>query len=215
MDLVKELEQVEKWASPHVPSHMAALPKQTKDDKNTLDTEEFHTAEGEESTPMSTTTEEDQIWEGVGINETLYNLFTQYKFSDVEALPPDELRVQLNRVTGDFKLNEIADANDALSAILESLHREGCDNDKKCLAHHVFGGLLMEQTFCPDCLATSEPQLREDSFLHIVAAAGMVDIARERKSSKKNPLSFGQNLRQSMGLGTKECPSAGKSISKM
>jgi len=100
----------------------------------------------------------------LGMIDALCNLFSQYEMSHLSVLPPNELRQTLQAISGRFDLGEIADANEALDAILSHIHDESgalCPDRSKCLSHAVFGGLMMEQTFCPKCDATSEPSLRE------------------------------------------------------
>lgn len=109
----------------------------------------------------------------VGLLDALCNLFVQYEFSDQSALPPTELRECLMSVSADFKLGEIADANEALDAILQRIHAEQsstCPHAYKCLSHEVFGGNIMEQTICSRCGASSEPTLRSDFILTFQAA---------------------------------------------
>ena len=141
----------------------------------------------------------------IGIIDALCNLFAKYELSDLHVLPPDELRTTLQAITGRFDLGAIADANEALDAVLGHIHIESaknCPDTKKCLSHAVFGGVIMEQTFCPSCDATSEPMLRT-AFMQNIYAAEIVEIAR------RNPHeSFASLIGRCSGVAQKECPSA-------
>jgi len=140
----------------------------------------------------------------LGMIDALCNLFTQYEMSHLSVLPPDELRQTLQAISGRFDLGEIADANEALDAILGHIHDENgtrCPDHTKCLSHAVFGGLMMEQTFCPKCGSTSEPTLRQ-AFMHNLSAVELIEAA------KKNPTeTFAYLIRRCSGVGQKECPS--------
>lgn len=97
----------------------------------------------------------------------LCNLFIQYEFTDEQVLPPDELRSLLGSLDEKFGLGKIADANEALDAILQKIHGEFstlCPSQCKCLAHQTFGGQVLEQFICGLCGASSEPRI-SDSFM--------------------------------------------------
>jgi hypothetical protein len=142
--------------------------------------------------------------------DALCNLFTKYQLSDKSVLPPTELRMTLSTISDSFQLGEIADANEALDVILNKIHEESiscCNNEQThCLAHVVLGGLLLEQTFCPCCFATSEPVLYKNSFIHQVNAAELIQHARIYASHGRQA-PFGYLIRKSSGVGRKECPS--------
>jgi hypothetical protein len=76
-----------------------------------------------------------------------------------------------------------------------------CPGPPKCLAHHVFGGLLMEQSVCLECRASSEPCLRSD-FVHCVYAAEMISLAFECPGQ-----TFGKLLNQCLKVAPRGCPS--------
>ena len=156
--------------------------------------------------------------------EALCNLFVQYEFAESLILPPTELRTTLSKISSQFRIGEIADANETLEAILERIHLEctpSCPyGSHKCLAHTVFGGLLMEQSFCRSCGATSEPMLRND-FLHYVYAAELISLyhkqeeqqrVREQGQQKNDLLQdeksvFGNLLHECLGVCPRSCPS--------
>ena len=108
-----------------------------------------------------------------GLLEALCNLFVEYEFTNQNVLPATQLRDSLAALSDDFKLGEIADANEALDVILQRIHTEQCKvcpHKQKCLSHAVFGGCIMEQSTCQRCSATSEPSLRSDFILCFQAA---------------------------------------------
>ena len=145
---------------------------------------------------------------GIGIIDALCNLFAQYEQSHKTVLPPDELRVALSEVNTQFGLGSIADANEALLAILGRIHDESastCPTQSRCLSHFILGGAVMEQAFCPLCYATSEPTVWE-SFVHHFSAADLVQCAIQR-GKRQNKVSFGRLLRDAMGVQAKSCPS--------
>ena len=169
--------------------------------------------------------------------EALCNLFVQYEFSEVNILPPTELRNTLSTLYDQFQLGEIADANETLEAILERIHMEctpSCPyGQNKCLAHTVFGGLLMEQSICPLCGATSEPMVRND-FLHYIYAAELISLYQKKlkynsennskngpgNNSENNNFSskksrFGNLLHECLGVNPRSCPSSEDSIMKI
>lgn len=111
----------------------------------------------------------------------LCNLFVQYEFTDLSVLPPDELRVSLGQLSADFEFGKIADANEALTTILERIHYEMktiCPHSMKCLSHATFGGMMLEQGICSLCGAYDEPKLRND-FLLYFQAAELISLAKE------------------------------------
>lgn len=172
----------------------------------------------------------------LGMIDALCNLFSQYEMSHLSVLPPNELRQTLQAISGRFDLGEIADANEALDAILSHIHEESgalCPDRSKCLSHAVFGGLMMEQTFCPKCDATSEPSLREAFMVCVCGAMRLEKIVSTVQqygqltnhpphhaqhncsavelidAAIKNPSdTFACLIRRCSGVGQKECPSA-------
>lgn len=175
----------------------------TKSDKSTLPySDEEEEEEGS-----------DKEEETSDILSVVCNLFIQYEFTDMDVLPPTELRQTLQYISDKFKLGEHADANEALLVILESIHNESelCSSGvQKCLSHSVFGGLLMEQTFCSACYATGEPKVRQD-FLHYLNMSEAIRVSqqhhRQENRSKANHLSFGLLLRKCLGVTAMACPS--------
>lgn len=89
------------------------------------------------------------------IMSILCNLFTEYKFTNFNELSPIELRIALSSISEKFELGSMADSNEALDAILNLIHQQcvpKCgENNKKCLAHQVFGAQLLEYTKCRKC----------------------------------------------------------------
>eukprot|EP01040_Poterioochromonas_malhamensis_P000590 gene590-630_t len=103
----------------------------------------------------------------------LCNLFIQYEFTDQDVLPPNELRESLSALSADFELGKIADATETLETILQAIHDEFnalCPNHVKCLAHATFGGIILEQSRCNLCGASSEPTIRANYLLYFQAA---------------------------------------------
>ena len=167
------------------------------------------------------------ICESRSILDALCNLFVQYQCTELSILPPTELRTTLSDLFSQFQLGEIADANETLEAILETIHSEhkpACSHSShKCLAHTVFGGLLMEQATCSECSESSAPMLRSD-YVHYVYAAELISLAaasdneeqmgassRELHSSSQctgsqNQKRFGKLLHDCMGVSPRCCP---------
>ena len=113
-----------------------------------------------------------------GMLDSLCNLFIQYEFTDATVLPPTQLRLALSALSSQFELGKIADANEALDAILQRVHSECssvCPDRRKCLSHLVFGGLVMEQATCSACGGTGEPLLRSDFIMCVHAAELLAD----------------------------------------
>ena len=158
----------------------------------------------------------------MGLLEALCNLFVQYQYTELSILPPTELRTTLSDLFSQFQLGEIADANETLEAILETIHVEctpSCSHNgnNNCLAHTVFGGLLMEQSACHNCSAKSAPMLRSD-YVHYVYAAELISLgeADEKKNCYMNDPAtnadrtqrrFGHLLHECMGVSPRCCPS--------
>eukprot|EP00605_Chrysophyceae_sp_TOSAG23-4_P000083 GSChrysophyteH1.ASY1.ANO1.85.1 assembled CDS len=149
------------------------------------------------------------------IIDALCNLFLQYELSEKDVLPPDELRLTLSQISQQFELGRIADANEALMTILGRIHDDNasvCPDSAKCLSHFIMGSSLLEQSFCPECHATSEPSMCPGVFIHDVSAQGVIDearaaLSRERGARGRPKSSFGQLLRRAMGVAQKSCPS--------
>jgi hypothetical protein len=158
----------------------------------------------------------------MGLLDALCNLFVLYQYTELSILPPTELRMTLSDLFSQFQLGEIADANETLEAILETIHAEctpTCSHNghNNCLAHTVFGGLLMEQSACLTCSAKSEPMLRSD-YVHYVYAAELISLGKA--DVKKNiymtdaetktdytQRRFGHLLHECMGVSPRCCPS--------
>lgn len=138
--------------------------------------------------------------------DSLMNLFIQYEFTDLSTIPANELRRSLSSISDKFKIGDIADANEALESILQQLHVESkpvCPTGHhKCISHTVFSGLIIEQSTCHRCLATSEPQVKSD-FIHSIYAHELISISRQTKT----PLYFGELLKQCLQTHQRKCPS--------
>jgi hypothetical protein len=156
-------------------------------------------------------------------------LFSQYKYSTKDAVPPTEVRQTLAQLFASdhrFQIGQMDDAAEAYSGILEHLHnsfagrvaiekgvpapdpkapsKEGVKefNCGPCLAHEVFGITLSEQTTC-ECGVTSKP-LEYKTFIHYVSAAAL----REHQSKSKKKLGLGQLLQKCVDTSAdvKSCP---------
>jgi hypothetical protein len=56
--------------------------------------------------------------------DALVNIFINYEFTDLNYIPPDELRLSLSQISDRFHVRDIADANEALETILFMLHSD-------------------------------------------------------------------------------------------
>lgn len=147
------------------------------------------------------------------VMEALCNLFVQYEHAKLSTIPSTELRKILSGLFDECRLGGIADANETLEAILERIHQECtpmCPHGShKCLAHTVFGGLLLEQATCRSCGASSEPKIRND-FMHYVYAAELIAL-NEKQSHRPGPdmlrSRFGSLLHECMEVSFRSCPS--------
>jgi hypothetical protein len=142
--------------------------------------------------------------------EALCNLFTQYEHTELSTVPPTELRKVLSGLFDHCKLGKIADANETLQAMLEKIHME-CSHENPCLAHTVFGGLLLEQATCTSCGMTSEPKMR-NNFMHYVYASELIRahtrrISRPPGAGDVQRSRFGGLLYESLGANSRSCPS--------
>jgi Ubiquitin carboxyl-terminal hydrolase len=143
--------------------------------------------------------------------EALCNLFVQYEHTDLSSIPSTELRKTLSGLFNECRLGEIADANETLEAILERIHQECtpmCPHGShKCLAHSVFGGLLLEQATCQSCGASSVPKMRND-FMHYVYAAELITLNEKQRPGPDMLRSrFGNLLHECMEVSFRSCPS--------
>ena len=143
--------------------------------------------------------------------EALCNLFVQYEHADLATIPSTELRKTLSGLFDECRLGEIADANETLEAILERIHQECtpmCPHGShKCLAHNVFGGLLLEQATCRSCGASSVPKMRND-FMHYVYAAELITLNEKQRPGPNMLRSrFGNLLHECMEVSFRSCPS--------
>lgn len=114
----------------------------------------------------------------------LCNLFIQYEFTEEQVLPPDDLRSLLGQLDEKFEFGKIADANEALDAILTRIHGEFsylCPDRCKCLAHQTFGGVVMEQVICSLCGASAEPTVPDGFLMYFQAIEMLREAAQENK----------------------------------
>ena len=140
--------------------------------------------------------------------EALCDLFTQYEHTELSTLPPTELRKVLSGLFDHCGLGKIADANETLQAMLEKIHME-CSPENPCLAHTVFGGLLLEQATCRSCGMTSEPKMR-NNFMHYVYASELIKAHTRHTSRPATSVQrsrFGGLLHESLGSNSRSCPS--------
>jgi hypothetical protein len=151
--------------------------------------------------------------------DALVNLFINYEFANLPEIPPQELRMSLSTISDKFQIGDIADANEAMEMILYKLHSEiqpRCPGNHTCLSHTVFTGVLVEQSICLVCGATSEPAMKSN-FLHTIYAKELIGLAKERKYSFKEFEShYGNNagieeygwlLRRCLESTQQRCPS--------
>jgi hypothetical protein len=125
--------------------------------------------------------------------QSMCNLFIQYQFTDQSVLPPTELRESLSSLSNRFNLGKIADAAEAFEFILDRIHKESnqdCCSENRCLAHQVFGGIMMQQSICNLCRGSSEPTFRDDLLLTFQAA----EIISESKKRSSLLLRKGNNI---------------------
>jgi hypothetical protein len=117
--------------------------------------------------------------ESMSLLSSLCNLFTQYEFTDQKVLPPNELRESLGKLSSDYELGKIADATETLDTILQRIHLEFhdlCPAEMKCLSHATFGGMILEQTICHLCGASSEPTVRNSFLMYFQSAEILEDL---------------------------------------
>jgi hypothetical protein len=139
----------------------------------------------------------------------LCNLFIQYEFADLKILPPSQLRELLGKLSAKFKLGEIADANEALDTILNRIHTERvhfCPDVDKCLSHKVFGASFLEQSICKTCLASSEPNLRDDFLLYfnVNDIINQSEILFEIEKEKLENFDNSNNKNSILGINIKD-----------
>jgi uncharacterized UBP type Zn finger protein len=94
-------------------------------------------------------------------------LMTEYKFSDEDILPPDQVRVALSDMFAHlnrFQLGQMDDAGESFEAILASMHSgtaatedrqvdidQPCKDREVCLGHQVFALDYLKEDDCVRC----------------------------------------------------------------
>jgi hypothetical protein len=161
----------------------------------------------------------------------LCRLFYDYEFADLSVLPPTELREVLFSISDRFELGSIADSNEALEVILEQLHNEhehvctfgnepNSNLSTKCISHHVFGSVMLEQTICDVCQTRSEPTMI-NNFIHNVYATELLETLKNEISHQTPPdieskddideniydIEFAKLLKTCLRVQPKGCPS--------
>ena len=123
----------------------------------------------------------------------LSEVFMLYKWSDEESIPPNALRSSLHKLyeaEAKFQFNDIADAGEALEAILDSLHQEHLSNLKKtecegqCLSHTAFGVQEISVINCENCKFSDLSEISFKYFTYI-SANGIIDQFNNRNSFQK------------------------------
>jgi len=116
----------------------------------------------------------------------LANLFSQFRYSRKEEIPPGVLRetlAALHKGDGRFQVGEQEDCHEALNEILNWFHCDSVQADgieeslsivcqPKCIAHECFGTQVCTLRCCRTCNATSEPETT-DQFLFSVYASDL------------------------------------------
>ncbi|XP_067144550.1 uncharacterized protein ec isoform X1 [Centruroides vittatus] len=147
----------------------------------------------------------------------LKELFTQFQYSQESALPPDALRRALAETFCDqrrFQLGFMDDAAECFENILQRIHfhiasqqSEDMCSVAHCISHQKFAMVLIEQTCCHACGATSEP-LPFTQMVHYVSASALCSQSSVTKQ-EYNKQSFGELLKRAGGMGDiRACPSS-------
>ncbi|KAG6457482.1 uncharacterized protein LOC115448197 isoform X2 [Manduca sexta] len=142
-------------------------------------------------------------------------LFTQLQWSAERAPAADGLRRALGGNGARFQLGCMADASECFEHILLRVHAHVAagsgdrrDDDAcrapHCVPHRKFAMMLVEQSVCGDCQATSEP-LPFTQMVHYVSATALTAQAAIGEHGD----SFGLLLRKAGGMGDiRDCPNA-------
>lgn len=147
----------------------------------------------------------------------LKELFTQFQYSQESALPPDALRRALAETFCDqrrFQLGFMDDAAECFENILQRIHfhiasqqSEDMCSVAHCISHQKFAMVLIEQTCCHACGATSEP-LPFTQMVHYVSASALCSQSSATKQEYSKQ-SFGELLKRAGGMGDiRACPSS-------
>jgi hypothetical protein len=134
----------------------------------------------------------------------LCDLFKEYEHTEMASLPPTQLRLLMSRVSSKFDLGAIADANELLIVILDTLHEHAvpsCD-EAKCISHETFGGVFLEQVICGKCGATSEPRVQSDQLVHCMYAAELVENADKVVEGAHGTIDAAVRMASASGVGS-------------
>ncbi|XP_026755781.2 uncharacterized protein LOC113515705 isoform X2 [Galleria mellonella] len=142
-------------------------------------------------------------------------LFTQLQWSAERAPAADALRRALGGGGARFQLGCMADASECFEHLLLRVHAHVAttaadrrDDDScraaHCVPHRKFAMMLIEQSVCGSCNATSKP-LRFTQMVHYVSATALTAQAALGEHGD----SFGLLLKQAGGMGDiRDCPNA-------
>lgn len=110
---------------------------------------------------------------------TPYNITCHAQFADYSSISPDMLRQSLTRLSSEFKVGHMADANEALSLILSTLHEErgDCCDDHRCVAHSVFTGSALDYVLCDSCTGFRPALPMDEQYIRIAYAAELLAAA--------------------------------------
>lgn len=142
-------------------------------------------------------------------------LFTQLQWSAERAPAADALRRALGGGGARFQLGCMADASECFEHLLLRVHAHVAagSGDRReddacraphCVPHRKFAMMLVEQSVCGACQATSEP-LPFTQMVHYVSATALTAQAALGEHGD----SFGLLLRKAGGMGDiRDCPNA-------
>ncbi|XP_068630978.1 uncharacterized protein ec isoform X2 [Battus philenor] len=142
-------------------------------------------------------------------------LFAQLQWSAERAPAADSLRRALVGGGARFQLGCMADASECFEHLLLRVHAHVAagSGDKReddacraphCVPHRKFAMMLVEQSVCGACQATSEP-LPFTQMVHYVSATALTTQAAYGDHGE----SFGTLLRKAGGMGDiRDCPNA-------
>ncbi|XP_041970785.1 uncharacterized protein LOC121727173 isoform X2 [Aricia agestis] len=157
-----------------------------------------------------------ELPELIGPTVSLFReLFAQLQWSAERAPAADSLRRALGGGGARFQLGCMADASECFEHLLLRVHAhvaagsgEKRDDDAcrapHCVPHRKFAMMLVEQSVCGACQATSEP-LPFTQMVHYVSATALTAQAALGEHGD----SFGTLLRKAGGMGDiRDCPNA-------
>ncbi|XP_026322369.1 uncharacterized protein LOC113231979 isoform X3 [Hyposmocoma kahamanoa] len=145
----------------------------------------------------------------------LKELFAQLQWSAERAPAADSLRRALGGAGARFQLGCMADASECFEHLLLRVHAHVAagSGDRReddacraphCVPHRKFAMMLVEQSVCGACQATSEP-LPFTQMVHYVSATALTAQAALGEHGD----SFGLLLRKAGGMGDiRDCPNA-------